>query len=72
MKSMKEDIVIIRRDMEFIKEILLSERQELELTDWARKELEEARERKKKISHEEVKNMILSRQCPSGRLTKNF
>ena len=30
-----------------------------ELTDWAKQELEEARKRKEKIPHEEVKKMIL-------------
>ena len=31
-----------------------------ELTDWAKQELEEARKRKEKIHHEEVKKMILA------------
>ena len=32
-----------------------------ELTDWAKQELEEARKRKEKIPHEEVKKMILAK-----------
>ena len=61
MQSMKEDIIVIKRDMNLIKEILLSERQELELTDWAKKELEDARKRKTKIPQSEVKKMILEK-----------
>ncbi len=61
MQLMREDLMKLRREMELIRQMLLSERQEVELTDWAKEELEEARKRKKKISHEDVKNMILSR-----------
>jgi len=32
-----------------------------ELTDWAKQELEEARGREEKISHEDVKKMILAK-----------
>ena len=48
----------LAKDVELIKEILLPEG---ELTDWAKKELEEARKRKTKIPHEEVKKIILGK-----------
>jgi len=34
---------------------------EIDLTDWARGELNKARNRKTKISHEQAKKLILSR-----------
>ena len=48
----------LKRDMELIKNILLLEG---ELTDWARKELDEARQvpESECVSHEDVENMIL-------------
>jgi len=60
-KDIREDLIKIRRDMEIIKNILLSEG---ELTDCAKKELAEARMicREKCISHEEVKKRILKCQ----------
>ena len=45
-------------DVELIKNILMSEG---ELTDWAKQELIEARQRKEKISHEEVEKRILAK-----------
>ncbi len=54
----KEKLDKLERDVEMIKEILLPEG---ELTNWAKKELEEARKRKIKIPHDEVKKMILGK-----------
>ena len=65
MKSMREDIVKLRRDVKIIKRILMSQKEdeddEGELTDWAKSEIEEARKRKKKISHESAENMLFGR-----------
>jgi len=47
----------IRIDINIIKGKL----DEGELTDWAKEELEEARKRDEKVSHEEVKEMILAK-----------
>lgn len=64
-----EDLKKLIRDVEQIKAMLLAQKEkensevndrghsltdEVELTDWAKNELEEARKRKKKISHEEI------------------
>lgn len=59
-KDIHEDLIKIRRDMELIKNILLSEG---ELTDYAKNELTEARmiAREKCLSHEEVKKRILAK-----------
>lgn len=63
----QEDLRKLISDVAQIKEILIAEREELEeieLTDWAEKELAEARSRQEKeyISLEEVKNKILSKK----------
>ena len=51
------------QDVALIKEILSINKRdpEGELSDWAKKELEKARNRKIKISHEEVKKRLLKR-----------
>ncbi len=59
-----EDLRKLISDVAQIKEMLLAQKgekeiEEIELTDWAKKELEEARKSKKKISHEEVERIIL-------------
>ena len=61
-----EDLKKLIRDVAQIKEMLIAEKEEneigeIELTDWAKKELEEARKRKKTVSHEEVRKMILAK-----------
>ena len=61
-----EDLKKLIKDVNQIKEMLMAEREkremeELELTDWAKKELEMARKRPNKISHEEVKRRILQK-----------
>jgi len=58
-----KDFKRLMQDVEQIKEMLLAQREEkemeeLELTDWARGELEESRGRKTKISHEQAKNTL--------------
>ena len=63
-ESINAKLTKLVRDVELIKEILLVEKEEMkeiELTDWAKKELEAARRRKTKISHEEVKRRIFSK-----------
>lgn len=57
-KEILEKLNQMQIDINAIKERLDDDR---ELTDWAKEELEEARNRKDKISHEEVKRMILSK-----------
>ena len=53
------------RDVAQIKEILMAEKEEemeeIELTDWAKDELEEARKRKTKISHEKAREMLFAK-----------
>ena len=62
-KQIHKDILKMQKDIELIKEILLDEAGERELTDWAKNELEEARKTPKEeyISHEEVKKRILAK-----------
>ena len=48
----------IQLDINIIKEKIGDDE---ELTDWAKQELEEARKRKEKIPHKEVKKMILAK-----------
>ena len=55
-KNIDDKLAKLVRDVELIKNILMSEG---ELSDWARNELDEARRRKTKISHSEVKKKIL-------------
>jgi len=57
----EKDIKRLIQDVALIKNILMSER---ELTDWARKELREARETpvSECISHEEVKRRIFKKE----------
>lgn len=57
-KEILEKLNQMQIDINAIKERLQDDG---ELTDWAKEELEEARNRKDKISHEEVKRMILSK-----------
>lgn len=66
MKSMREDILKIRRDMEIIKKMLMSkmeEDSEGELTDWAKEELDKARKTPESqyVSLENVKKRILKK-----------
>jgi len=61
-----DDLKKLIRDVAQIKEILIAEKEErdtveIELTDWAKNELGEARKRKKKISHEKVKEMLFAK-----------
>lgn len=61
-----EDLKKLIEDVAQIKEIIMSqveekEMEEIELTDWAKKELEEARKRKEKISHEKVREMLFTK-----------
>ena len=64
-----EDLKKLIRDVAQIKEMLIAEKEEremeeMELTDWAKNELEEARKRPEKeyISLEDVKKKILSKK----------
>ena len=61
-----EDLKKLIRDVTQIKEMLIEEKEkremeEIELTDWAKNELEEARKRKTKISHAEAKKMLFAK-----------
>lgn len=56
-KNIMDELKKIRIDINIIKGKL----DEGELTDWAKTELEESRNRIKKVSHEEVKKMILAK-----------
>ncbi|MBI2451745.1 hypothetical protein HYV50_01545 [Candidatus Pacearchaeota archaeon] len=59
-----EDIRKLMRDVQIIKETILDKKEgieETELTDWAKNELEEARKRKSKISHEKAREMLLAK-----------
>lgn len=61
-----EDLKKLMRDVSQIKEMLIAEKEEremeeIELTDWAKNELEEARGRKKKISHEKAREMLFAK-----------
>ena len=62
----EEDIKQLIQDVEMLKEILFYNKNlqdpEGEISDWAKSELERARGRKTKISHEEVKRKILSKK----------
>ena len=61
-----EDLKKLIRDVAQIKEMLAEEREikEIELTDWAKSELEEARNRSEKeyVSLENVKKRIFSKK----------
>jgi hypothetical protein len=61
-----EDLKKLIRDVAQIKEMLIAEKEEremeeVELTDWAKNELEEARKRKTKISDEKAKEMLFAK-----------
>ncbi len=61
-----EDLNRLIRDVIQIKEMLIAEKEEremeeIELTDWAKNELEEARKRKTKISNEEAKRILFAK-----------
>ncbi len=64
MQFIRQDLTKLRRDMEIIKRLLISQRKIEhdggELTDWAKNELEEARKTPelKYVSLEEVKKRI--------------
>ena len=63
----EEDIKQLIQDVEMLKEILFYNKNlqdpEGELSDWAKKQLKDARERNhsEKISHEEVKRRIIAK-----------
>ena len=61
-----EDLKKLIRDVAQIKEMLAEEKEEreIELTDWAKSELEEARNRSEKeyVSLEDVKKRVLSKK----------
>ena len=61
-----EDLRKLMRDVTQIKEMLIAEKEEremkeVELTEWAKNELEEARKRKTKISHEKAREMLFTK-----------
>ncbi|MDP4039726.1 MAG: hypothetical protein Q8P57_04060 [Candidatus Pacearchaeota archaeon] len=60
------DLRKLMRDVAQIKEMLIAEKEEkemeeIELTGWAKNELEEARKRKTKISHEKAREMLFTK-----------
>ena len=60
-KTLQKDMEKIKRDVELIKNILMSEG---ELTDWAKKELKNARNEPESryISHENLRKRIFSKK----------
>ncbi len=60
----QSDIEQIKSDLALIKEILIPKDEDGELTDWAKEELEKARNesRESYTSHEEVKRRIFSKK----------
>jgi len=60
-KSELNDLMNELRKMKIDINIIKGKLDEGELSDWAKQELSEARERKKKLSHEEVKQMIFTK-----------
>jgi predicted DNA-binding protein len=65
-KNINEKLAKLAKDIKQIKQMLIAqqeekEMEEIELTDWAKDELDKARKRKTKISHEEVRKMILAK-----------
>ena len=58
-----EDLQKLIKDVELIKNILLEKTDEIELSDWAKKAIKEARNtpKEKYISHNEVKKKILAK-----------
>jgi len=61
-----EDLKKLIKDVAQIKEMLMAEKEErameeIELTDWARNGLEEARKRKTKISHEKARELLFTK-----------
>ncbi len=65
-----EDLAQLKRDVELIKNILQSEG---ELTDWAKKELAEARETPEEefISMEDIEKMIIEKCALKSRGNRN-
>jgi hypothetical protein len=59
-KALRQDVKLVLREIEVIKNVVLDDG---EMTDWAKKELEEARKipRSEYISHDEVKRRILKK-----------
>ena len=62
----EEDLKKLMKDVAQIKEMLITQKEEneieeIELTEWAKKELEEARKRKTKISHEEARKILFAK-----------
>ena len=61
-----EDLRKLIKDVARIKEMLITEKEEreleeLELTDWAKNELEEARKRKAKTPHEKARKILFAK-----------
>jgi len=61
-----EELKKLMSDVAQIKEMLIAEKEEremeeIELTDWAKNELEKARSRKTKISHEKAREMLFAK-----------
>ena len=68
-KMINEKLAKLSRDVEIIKEMMIAQKEsgemeEVELTDWAKSELEEARNTPESeyISHEEVKKRLFGRK----------
>ncbi len=63
-QQIAKDLDEIKKDLAFIKDILLLKREsddEGELSDWAKKELSEARKRSDYVSQQKVKKIILGK-----------
>jgi len=61
-----DDFNKLMKEIAQIKEMLIAQKEEreieeIELTDWAKNELEEARKRKTKISHEKAREMLFAK-----------
>jgi hypothetical protein len=61
-----EDLRKLMKDVAQIKEMLIAEKEkkemeEIELTEWAENELDLARKRKTKISHERAKELLFTK-----------
>lgn len=61
-----EDLRKLIREVAQIKELLVAQKEEkemeeVELTDWAKNELKEARKRKTKISHEKAREILFAK-----------
>ena len=61
-----DDFNKLMKEIAQIKEMLIAQKEEreieeIELTDWTKNELEEARKRKTKISHEKAREMLFAK-----------